>query len=318
MYKSIQMTQHISKDKLKKMKLLLFYISVLLCFCSCKKSFTSVTAPSFDVSVDSTTFNVNDPVTFHFTGDADIITFFSGASGSEYEYKNRNMVQGTPQMQFTSYRQFGTPDGLPDTTLKLMVSTDFKNVFDVETLQAAHWTDISNRATFSTGTDNTPSGTIDLSDFNKKDTPVYIAFKYHDFKSAVSQRTWTVKNILIQNKLADNSLISVATSANIAWGALNVLNSSKVWTFTTAQIQMAGGAIGTDDNEDWIISQPIFFNRVTPAVGVSIRNNPVAVLHDYTFAGYKTPGTYKVTFEAINANKWDNKQIIKELTITVK
>lgn len=295
-----------------------FCLLLLLSFCACRKGFTGVEAPSFDVSVDSTTVGVNKPVTFHFSGDADIITFFSGAPGSEYKFKDRTTVDGKPQLQFTSYRQFGNAAAVPDTTLKLLVSTDFKNVFDAESVKGATWTDISNRAVFSTGTDNTPSGTIDLSDFNKADAPAYVAFKYHDFKSAVSQRTWTIKNMLVQNKLTDGSLVNVATSATLSWGALDVLNNSKVWTFSTTQIQMAGGAIGTDDNEDWIISQPLFFNRVSRALGVSIRSNPTAVLHDYTFAGYTAPGTYTVTVEAINANKWDNRQVVKELTLTVR
>jgi hypothetical protein len=300
------------------MKHSLLYLFALISFCSCKKSFTDVSAPSFDVSVDSTTYNVNEDIVFHFTGNADIISFYSGAPGNEYQYKNRTTVEGIPQMQFTSYRQFGATGSLPDTTLKLLVSTNFSNIFDLENLQSATWTDISDRAKLSTGTDNTASGTIDLSDFNKVDTPVYIAFKYHDYKSAVSQRTWTIKNILVQIKLADNSMVSIGASANISWGQLSVLNSAKIWTFTTSQIQMAGGAIGTDDNEDWIITEPLHFNRVPRDVGVSLRSNPTAVLRDYIFNGYTKAGTYTVTFEAINANKWDNKQIIKELTITIK
>ena len=299
------------------MKYILSFLFLLIIFCSCKKSFTSVSDPSFDVFTDSTTYRVNQPIIFHFTGDAGTIGFFSGAPGSEYKYKNRTSIGGTPQMQFTSYRQFGATASVPDTTLKLMVSTDFKNTTDIETVQAATWSDISGRAIFSKGADNTASGTIDLSDFNKIDTPVFIAFKYHDFKSAVSQRTWTIKNILVQNKIADNSLVTIANSAVISWGILNVLNSAKLWTFSTAQIQMSGGAAATDDNEDWIISQPIFFNRISRDLGVSIRINPTAVLHDYTFAGYTVPGTYTVTFEAINANKWDNRKIVKELTITI-
>lgn len=304
--------------KNKKMKHFFLYLSVLAVFCSCKKSFTDVPDPVFDVTLDSTTFGVKDPITFHFTGSADIITFFSGEPGSEYKHKDRTSVQGTPRMQFTSYRQYGDPSGQPDTTLKLMVSTDFNNVFDLENLQKATWTDISDRAVLSTGANNTPSGFIDLSDFNRGDTAVYIAFKYHDFKSAVSQRTWTIKNLVIEDVLEDSSTITLGTSATISWGVLNVLNSAKRWTFSTSQIQMSGGAIGTDDNEDWIISEPIYFNRVSRDMGVSIRSNPTAVLRDYTFAGYSEPGTYTITFEAINANKWDNKKIVKELTVTVQ
>lgn len=313
----MRLTSNLTEMKCN-MKYVLSGLVVLLCLCACKKGYTGVETPSFNVTVDSATYGVGKPVTFHFSGTADVITFFSGAPGSEYKYKDRTTVDGTPQMQFTSYRQFGAAAATADTTLKLMVSTNFRNVFDLENLKAATWTDISDRAQFSTGADNTPSGVITLADFNKKDSPVYLAFKYHDFKSAVSQRTWTIKNILVQNKLPDSSLATVATSATINWGALDVLNNTKVWSFSTTQIQMAGGAIGTDDNEDWIISQPLYFGRIARAVGISIRSNPTAVLNDYTFAGFSSSGTYTVSFEAINASKWDNRQLLKELTITVR
>jgi len=101
-------------------------------------------------------------------------------------------------------------------------------------------------------------------------------------------------------------------------GAIDVLNNTKSWTSTTTQIQMAGGAIGTDDNEDWIISKPLSLNRIQRSLGISVRSNPTALQTSYTFPGYTTPGTYTVTFEAINANRWDSKKIIKEFTITVQ
>ena len=294
------------------MKYLLF-ISILAFFFACKKG-VDVSDPDFDVTTEKTTYEVKDTIVFKFTGSAGIITFYSGEPGKEYQFRERFEVNGKPQMQFTSYSQFGPQNN----TLQLMVSSDFKNVFDVESLSQATWTDITNRAVLSTGTDNKPSGVIDLSDFAKKDSAIFIAFKYTAKKLAVSQPTWTIKNLLIETKLEDGSLVSIAKSADISWGALNVLNASKAWTYNTTQAQMSGGPIDTDDNEDWLISKPLSLNRVQRSLGVNVKNNPTALQTNYIFSGYPAPGIYTVTFEAINANRWDSRKIVKEITITVQ
>lgn len=294
------------------MKYLLF-VSILIFFFSCKKS-VDVPEPDFNVTVEKNTYGVKDTIVFNFIGSANIITFYSGERGKEYQFRERFMVDGKPQMQFTSYSQYGPQD----TTLKLLVSSDFKNVFDVESLAQATWTDITSRAVLSTGTDNTPSGIIDLSDFVKKDTPIHIAFKYVAKKLPVSQPTWTIKNVLVENKLADSSLVAIARSSDISWGAINVLNTAKGWTYNTTQAQMSGGPIDTDDNEDWIISKPLSLNRVQRSLGVNVKNNPTALQTKYIFSGYTAPGTYTATFEAINANRWDSRKIVKEIIITVQ
>jgi hypothetical protein len=292
----------------------LFLIAVLFVIASCKKE-VEVDIPDLDVTLEKTTFNVKDTIVFNFTGKANIITFYSGEPGKEYEFKDRFTVDGRPEMQFTSYSQ----NGPQFNTLQLMVSSDFKNVFDVESLNQATWKDITSRATLSTGTDNTPSGIIDLSDVTIPDTPVYIAFRYTGKKSTtVSQPTWTIKNVVVNNRLENGSTVQIANSSNLSWGTIDVLNNTKSWSATTTQIQIAGGAIGTDDNDDWIISKPLSLNRIQRSLGISVRSNPTTLQTSYIFPGYSTPGTYTVTFEAINANRWDSKTIIKEFTITVQ
>ncbi|NNU34028.1 hypothetical protein HK413_07455 [Mucilaginibacter sp. S1162] len=51
---------------------------------------------------------------------------------------------------------------------------------------------------------------------------------------------------------------------------------------------------------------------------MSVKISATTKLTTYKFAGYPAAGTYTIAFEAINANKWDTKNIVKELTITVK
>lgn len=279
---------------------------------SCKKD-QDIVSPDFDVTVGKTTYAVNEPITFDFTGDADIISFYSGAQGSEYKYRDRFRVDGTPQLQFTSYYQSSSQEN----TLQLLISNDFSGTYDTDNVQNATWTDITPRATLSTGANNTPSGVIDLTDLQTPDIPVYLAFRYAASHESV-QPTWTIKDINVSNKLDDGSSVSVATIANLSWGAVNRSNSAKGWAYNATQLQFTSSPAGTEDNDDWLISQPIQLDRVQRSFGVNIKNNPVTKQTSYEFAGYAEAGTYTVTFEAINANKWDKKTVVKEMAITVQ
>lgn len=284
---------------------------------ACKKQ--TIQSPDFDVMVDKTTYAVGEPITYKFSGTADVVTFYSGVVApvnAEYKNKDRITVTGKPQLQFSSYRS-GTSK--QENTLKVLVSKDFVNSFNVDDIQKATWNDITSRATLSTGTDNTPSGVIDLSDQLSPNTPVYLAFKYTAQKDvAAAQPSWVIKNLAINNIGADGTDIPIATQANTAWGTFSVLNSANNWTANTTSLTFIGGAINADDNEDWVISKPIQLDQAPRAFGTSIKISATTKLTNYTFPGYATPGTYTVTFEAINANKWDTKKTVKEFTITVK
>ncbi|WP_018625937.1 DUF5017 domain-containing protein [Niabella aurantiaca] len=305
------------------MKTWLISLVASLLFFSCKKAFTGVEVPDLEISIESTTVGVNEPVVFNLTGNADVVTFFSGAPGSEYLYKNRTTLDNaTPQLSFDSWRRYGAQDGLPDNTIALMVSQDFNGTYDAASINKATWVDLTDSAAWSyvkaPSTETTPSGNIDLSRFKEVDAPIYIGFKYNDLPKAVSQRAWTITNVQVNNVLEDGTVLNLANSADMSWSIINILNATRIWTFNATQIQIWGGAAQTDENLDWIIGKPIFLKRIGSDKGVSIKNNPSVRLTDYTFAGYDKPGTYKVTFEIVNANKWDTQKIVKEYVITVE
>ena len=284
---------------------------MLACFACSKEQL--VKTPNLDVTLDKTSYAIGAPVTFNFSGEADIISFYSGVAGNDYKNRDRFRVDGKPQMQFTSYFQASTQPN----TLRLLVSQDFTGTYDAENLLKATWTDITSRATLSTGTDNTPSGVVDLSDLQTPDVPIYIAFKYAASKAS-AQPTWTIKNLAVDNKLPDGSSVSIANTANLTWGAINMLNPAKVWTYSTTQLQFVTSAAGIDDNEDWLISKPLQLDRVQRSFGLNVKGSPTTKQTSYIFPGYTTAGTYTVTFEAINANLWDKKTTVKEFTITVQ
>jgi hypothetical protein len=296
-------------------KLLGTAVMAVLMLSACKKQ--TVISPTFDVTTDKTTYNINEPITFNFTGTADVVQFFSGAPGAEYKFKNRTTVVGKPQIEFTTFRE--VPASMQAGTLSLLVSKDFANLLNTEDIQKATWVDLSSRVTFSTGANNTPSGTIDLSDQFEPNAPLNIAFRYTAAKdAAAAQPKWTVRNVVISNVLADSTVVPIITQANMGWGAFSILGA-QTWNLGTITAPVfTGGAINADANEDWLISLPVQLDRAQRVYGTSIKVSATTKLEKYTFAGYGSPGTYTVAFEVFNANKWETKTVVKELTITVK
>lgn len=279
---------------------------------ACKRN-QVVPVPDFDATLDGTSYAVNAPITFNFTGDADIITFYSGAAGSEYKNRDRLTVTGKPQMQFNSAYTNG-PEG---NTLHVMISKDFSNVFAVPDVQLATWKDITARAKLATTGTSTASGTIDLSDIVSGDDPVNIAFKYSAKDTTTARPTWSVTGISISNLQADNTSVAIATNANINWGAVTVLGTQP-WSFNTTSISITGTAKGTPDNESWCITQSLQLDRVTRDMGIPVKTNATTKQKSFVFAGYAKAGTYLVTFEAINASAWGKQVTTREFTITVQ
>lgn len=301
---------------MKKIYFLLLFSTV---FYACEKK--EVPDPSLEISLKKTTYAVNEPIEFQFKGTADLITFYSGQPGKEFQLRERIKVDGTPQMNFTSYRQPALAAGTTDNSLRILTSTNFRGVYSPDYIASAKWTDITNRATLSTGTNGTPSGTIDLSDVSTQDSLVYIAFKYAASKSTAAQPSWTINALSIDNVVEVGppvKKVNVKTIANLTWNAVDILNPDKLWSNpTSTALALVGAPANAEDNEDWLISQPVDLKRVPRDLGVSIKTNPKLKLSSYGFT-YPAAGKYKVTFEVVNVNKYETKTTLKEFEITVE
>lgn len=316
-------------DRLFMKNIIICAITTLAFLSACKKQYQSVVTPSFDVTTDSLVYKVNEPITFNVSGNADRVTFYSGDFGHNYDFKNRVTVDAKAQIQFKTVRQFGAGVGIRDSTLRLKISKDYSGEPNAVDIAKAKWIDVTDRAILNLGTgavanvaDRTPSGVVDISDIAKGDSAIYIAFQYLEKQTNQTKRAWNIFDFTIDNLLPDNSLINVAKWGDLVFTPVNIQNTSRAWyvnaTTSIPQSLMWGGAANLPDTEDWIVAKPIYVNRVHRDIGVSIRNNPKALLEDYTFSGFSKPGIYTVVFEAINATQWDNKQVLKKITLTIK
>lgn len=283
--------------------------SVIFLLMSCNKK--EVVKLNFDVIPGRTTVYEGDTVTFSIYGNPDQVTFYSGENGFQYEHRERNQIEGVPSLQFTSYRQYGNQSN----TLSVLISTDFSGNYTGEGIAAATWEDITSRATLSEGSDNTPSGLIDLSEFADKG-PVYLAFRYTGV-GGTTQRAWTIKNLFVKNKVEDGSEYPIATIANAGWVwvRLNPSNSEQRWQITETQLQFTGGPDTYGSNLGWVITKPLYLSKITPDTGVSLKNMSTR-MDTYSYV-FDKEGDYRATFVASNTNIYGFSSDMKHIDIKV-
>jgi hypothetical protein len=301
----------------------------------------------------SSTFKTTDTIIYQLSGSPDVITFYSGAVGQRYEFKDRIAANGTPQLQFSSIRANGTQAN----SIQLMISTDFKGVVAKSqtitgvitrdtaatnaNIAAASWADISSRATWSTGaTTATPSGIVDLSDYASQGKPVFIAFKYKAVAGSI-QNKWTISALSLNNLLEDKTVYTQANFAasnqsitnygvntpGLGWLSIydENLNANKYgWVYTTG-VGAAGSlvitgastvAAATAPAEAWAIMGPVDLRKVTPDAGVGIKEIS-ALVKSYAATVSYPAGNYTATFVASN-NTVDGRSVaVKQLPITI-
>lgn len=288
-------------------KYVLYSLVTGLLFYSCSKD--RVPSPSFEVSTESLEYRVNDTVTFNFKGNPDIISFFPGTPGADYEYRNRTIKEDNKlRVQFTSLSQRDEGD------LRILVSTDFSGKYDSASVRSATWADITNRAVLSKEVDRTPSGIIDLSEFSNTGKLVYFAFRYASNVIKSPNSRWVIRTINFENVDGDGNVLPLANMVTAGWQAVSFKNASANWSITSAQLLMDGGRTELDD--DWVISKGFDVRTVEPDRPIGLKNIAIGIT-SYTYV-YATPGQYKTVFIARNQYESQWKEVAKELMITIK
>lgn len=341
------------------MKLINFFaLAGLLLLTACDKTIEPkpVVFDAISTKADgqpTTTFKTTDVIVYQLSGNADVVTFYSGALGQRYEFRNRTRATGVPQLQFSSLRA----NGSQASSIQLLISSDFKgvvaksqNLTGVITrdtsatnanIAAATWTDISSRATWSTGGSTaTASGIIDLSDFANQEKPVFIAFKYKATAGSI-QNKWTITNFSLNNLLADNTTYTQANFAasnqsitnygvntpGLGWLSIldESLNANKYgWVYTTG-VGTAGSlvitgaataATATASAEAWAIVGPVDLRKVSPDAGIGIKEI-TSKLINYTATTVYPAGNYKPTFVATNNTVDGTGAVVKEIPVAI-
>lgn len=305
---------------MKKIFLLIFCSALLL---SCNKDI-EVSDISFNVTAAETTVQVGKPVKFNLSGNPDNVTFYSGEFGKDFDFKDKRIL--TPKTTISFDAQI--LDGTQANQFSVLVSSDFNGVYDYSNVTGSTttWTDISNRVRLALPADNrvfVPSGSADVSDLVVAGKPLYLAYKYVG-KPVTANGTfniWRVQNTLVQSSDDFIGTETLLTQENSGFrSALSpTYESSRIQIFTTS-VTFRGNATAREVlSEAWSVSRAInvLKNRdLGLDKGTPIKSIAEPALKSYSYV-FTKPGTYKVTFLAINASLSDRKEQIKQIEIVV-
>lgn len=300
---------------------------------------------SFNVRTegDVTTVKTDDEIHFLINGNADYITFYSGEDGSCYDNRERTEAEiAGLTLSCSMKQQYNDRSYWNQEIIHAYISTDFSGTYTPEELNKATWIPVSGNENGylpmpmpTSASAAETSGTIDLSKFTDINRKFYVAFLYKaqgrdEIPAANGNGKYTnrprvdITGLKLEKKTADGQLISI-TDAIRDWAFRPVYAQSS--TQTNYQVsdnsllfqpqKATAGADGKEpDEEVWMVSQGINPRSVEPDKGTAIQSVE-SRLNEYSYS-YRKAGTYTATFVARNANMWNSKTTVRQMTITVQ
>lgn len=301
---------------MKRINIILLFAVV---FVSCQKRYEVPSLSSFDVVSEKKIYNVGDTVKFKISGEPENIVFWSGEFGKSYENRDRVKAEVNKLIiNFRSHCQLGANRG-DNSIIHLKVSKDFTGNYTDTDVSGANWINVKDRADWSPGTDQWPSGDVDITDLLSEDEDAYIAFQY-DTKVVGNHDQWIIRSFDISGYTKDGLKTSVMTLSDGGWQKVNLLpitSGTVGWTVSSAQL--VTNRSNTSPKSDWVISR-VFKGigkiDVVPDKGTTIKNITKNVT-EYSYQ-FEKAGTYKVTFVATNSTFKGIEQKVKEFDIKIE
>ncbi|MCT4646717.1 MAG: DUF5017 domain-containing protein [Carboxylicivirga sp.] len=304
--------------------ILLFFIA----FITGCEDMEEVEQPNYKVTVVSNNIQVGDTVEFKVQDAPDFLLFYSGSFGHEYKHRNRTSAKGTVTMSFDNAQKWGLKDNAFG-TLSVWASTDYSGSGTVEGIEAATWTEITDRFNIDNRVPYTylpwfKSGEADITDL-EMGKPVYLAIKFYAVEHAGTghrQPEWRIDNFTVKMTVEGApGPFTVANEIGAGFKQINAqgekvkLGSDKwrnEWFPYNGGWRLVGGSTS---NEDWLITKPLNLTKVDPDKGVPLKTFSEK-LETFTHV-YDKPGTYTITFVGNNTTIYDSKEQVQELSIVV-
>lgn len=301
--------------KLNQMNKLIIALVMFSFLASCQKTYELEPLDDFSVELEKTSYKVGEEVRFIVKGKSENLVFWSGEVGRKYEFRTRTTVEGNSVfLNFNTFAQFGVMP-IDQSVMKVFVSTDFNGKYDATNVRTATWEEITDKAVFSSGLDQTPSGDINLSSFAARNKSMAIAMVYKTtvVKPESQQNRWVVRTFNLKTVNQQGEETVLATMATAGWVAFNFSGPATNWSITSAQLLTVRNLTELDD--DWVVTKQFNPNSTLPDTGEPIKNISQK-LTNYTKI-YNKAGAYKVTFVATNANLERSESVVKEININI-
>ncbi|HTF29459.1 MAG TPA: DUF5017 domain-containing protein [Flavitalea sp.] len=318
-----------------------FSIAVLsIFFCSCSKRLGEVKEPDFEVTTEKTTYKAGESVLFNFTNAADIISFYSGAAGNNYLFKDSGQI--IPVADYGATLEFSTQlagTGTQANQLSVWVSNDYDGKTDFASVKAATWTEITSLFKLATSTTILAAGTKDISSYFNAGKPVYIGFKYLTKSQVANQpaRIWYVQSLLVKSlaplvngqpvlitdhehsgfQVINQFPVDAPSLSNIAATRITLLGNA--FRIPADSTYVPGSPYNDPQTETWAISKALTKSPVTLArdFSIAVKGINTDVLPGFSYT-YNAPGTYKAVFIGSNGNVEQTKTVIKELQLVIE
>jgi plastocyanin len=308
------------------MKLIYYFLPALvLCFQGCNK--LEADKLQFSASTVQTTVQAGDTVHFQLEGNAEMITFFSGEEGNNYAYSEVPRIETIDKLNLS----FETHNQAADEAdFSVLVSTDFSGTYDYPSVQAATWTDITDRFTMATPgpwpQGWQASGEADLSDLTIAGKPLYIGFRYllppYTGTAAPLRRWWRVQLFRFISETSEKRTNLLADYPGAQWQLIKSNPDHASAAQITSNIFLFGVANGARNEytvEQWGITKAFATDAINKGTdfGVPVKSLIDAELSMYNHI-YHTPGEYEAVFVATNGNVAGTIRDIRRIRIIVE
>lgn len=326
-----------------KISILSILSSALLFLTACENGLEK-DITSFDVSASSVGSTMSGDtlvvkkataIDFALSGEADLITFFSGEVDHKYSEENLNRISenliSNCRLQFS-----GIPtDGIIPGTLKVYISTTFNGLLknnknaDSTAVVSNNWIDITDSCKLSTVSGIASSSVYSLKRFLTDRLRLTVAFKYKTEQNTSIQPSWSVKDfkIICKYTAGDSLLIRAVGMGFTPMDMYNYTtayanSSSKTGSWNTggfianpSELKILKSDIGAPMHEDWLISSPIVVNGRTPDTGLPVK--PISNIVDTYQYKYSASGVYTASFLAQKVNYVHVDKLVKRIIIKV-
>lgn len=258
----------------------------MLLLASCNKELLVSDAPDFDVTVESASYAVGEEVVFRLSGHADMISFYSGQIGSDYEFRDGRVVELSDQGAVLSFSSAVT-GGAQANQLSVLVSTNFDGNYEsLASVKTATWTEITNRFSYGTNETFAASGNIDISDLVVPGSPLYVAFKYltrPQLENGLA-RTWMIQSFVLASTYQFNG--ASLTFSDQALAGFRIVDEDPVNAparsqVTTSRITLLGNVYKDPNDPVFDPDNPIYDPENPIYDPLSPQYDPNAVLPVY-------------------------------------
>lgn len=227
------------------MKFFKFYIMLWSVFflASCE---TEIETPDFQVRPESTTYQVGEPVRFIIEGNADMISFYSGEATRDYAFREGRTVDVADEGATVQFASAVADGGTQTDQLTFLASTDFNGNYEsLSSVQAATWTDITDRFTYGTKATFVASTTKDISDLLVPGSSIYFAFRYVTKPQETNglARNWQIQSFqLISNKSFNDVKVTITDQAHAGFRIVDQdpENAPSRSVITTTRVSLLG------------------------------------------------------------------------------